>query len=310
MEIRHRLLEFSWDPKYELLKKELDRIGASYEIKIMGYSSTGVPRSHSIEFNINESDALYPVVEQLIDKYEFSVQTDVHYDKEDFDKAEWFYTGTGEYQYPQPEDDPIEYLKATYDTCNFCPTCGMGAIQNNPFRLKTEFKQKNSQFLGLHWVFDEIFVRNEAKAILERECPAGIRFTHPVYHRTSEEMESVYQLRIETVVKEGLVTSGLDTVTCKPYNEEYKGLVRQVAERLNLREEGPYCGRVKYHYPTRDTVKFRHKALSQIPDIVKSDEDFGSGHSADKLVLVSKRFRELIVKYKLRGLRFTPIELM
>lgn len=45
----------------------------------------------------------------------------------------------------------------------------------------------------------------------------------------------------------------------------------------------------------------------EAPDIVESEEYFGSGASAHKLQIVSKRFKEIAEKNKLKGLSFTPI---
>ena len=42
-------------------------------------------------------------------------------------------------------------------------------------------------------------------------------------------------------------------------------------------------------------------------DIVQSNEYFGSGASANRIQIVSKRFKDLVEKNKLKGLSFIPI---
>ncbi|MGS2727906.1 hypothetical protein ACU8DI_15295, partial [Psychroserpens sp. BH13MA-6] len=70
----------------------------------------------------------------------------------------WYHIKTEQFGYPQPEDD-FGYMELTYEPNIGCPTCHIGIKQNNPFRFRSEPKAKNSQFIGLNWVFDQIFVR-------------------------------------------------------------------------------------------------------------------------------------------------------
>jgi hypothetical protein len=135
MEIRHRILEFSNSPQYGILKAELDKIGAQYQIKVLG--SVGGVETRSIEFTVGESDPLYPRIAELIEKHGFYVQTGVYYSQQDINEAELLMAQVGEFQYPQPEDT---YIEATYDISAYCPYCGMGAVQNNAFRLRFDFK--------------------------------------------------------------------------------------------------------------------------------------------------------------------------
>ncbi len=304
MEIRHRILEFNNSPRYDLLRKELDKLGAAYKTKELG--AIGGQASRSVEFSIGESDPLFPVVAELVRKYHFYVQVGVHYSQEDREIAEWVYAVAGEYQYPQPEDD-FGYLEATYDTSAHCARCGMGAFQVRPFRLERDFKQ-SSQFLGLHWVFDEIFVRPEARMIFEREQVSGIEFLHPVYHKSGQDIASVCQMVVLTTARPGLVTEGLSTVTCKADNEE--SYVEGIGRLKNRLGSYPYCGRVKYHFPRRDTIKFRADVMRELPDVAKSYEYFGSGAGANRLVLARNKVVRLARDHKLRGLRFTPIEVV
>lgn len=305
MEVRHRILQFNNSPKYEQLRKELDKLGAPYNIKILG--SIKGKESRSIEFIVSEKDPLFTVIAELIEKYDFYTQTGVYYSQQDIDAAEWVYATAGEYQYPQPEEG-FGYRDATYDTSDDCARCGMGAIQVRPFRLKRDFKQKSSRFLGLHWVFDEVFVRPEVKTIFEKAHTSGVDFSHPVYHKSSDDIDSVYHMTIQTIAEPGLVTEGLSTVTCKVNNEEsYIEGIGRVKNRLG---DYPYCGRVKYPFPRTTNIKFHGDSLVGLPDIAKSHEYFGSGAGASRLILIQKRVVELVKEHKLRGLKFFPIELV
>ena len=299
MEIRHRILEFNNSPKFNILKEILDKLALRYTITQLG------GKMQSLEYYAYEKDVQFPYISEVIRKHHLYVQVGIEYSPEDFNNAEWFYAIGGEYLYPQPEDTWTGWdsngMEVTYDLANFHSYCGIGAVQARPFRLKSDFKQKKIQFLGLHWVFDEIFVRPEAKIEIENAGFDGINFIHPVFHKTGLPIESVLQMKIQNMAKPGLVTKDLQPVTCKRDNEEgfYK----------NAKDFIP-CGRVKYHFPNRTMMTFYRDSMKDLPDIARSSEYFGSGGAANHLILVSRRFLDFYNQHGFRGLKFTPIELV
>jgi hypothetical protein len=161
----------------------------------------------------------------------------------------------------------------------------VGKIQNNPFRLKRDFKQRTNQFLGLHFEFDIIFIRQPAKEILTKEGFTGIEYIHPLLASTKQPIETVFQMKIDTILQPGLIQA---------WHNGGKGYAIC-----------PFCESKKSLYPRRDAIRFDKGIFSNVPDIVQSYEHFGSG--ANRLVLVSKRFYNIVQKYKLKGLSFTPI---
>ena len=175
--------------------------------------------------------------------------------------------------------------------------CGIGKIQNAPYRLKTEPKQHNNQFWGLHWEFEAIFVREETKNILEREKISGIRFSKPVLHKKNIEIEDFYQLHVDAILKKGLDNYNARAITCKINNEEKWNI------DINLK----CCGRVKFHHPRIGGYLFDKTIFNSNFDIIQSYEYFGSGSSANRLQIVSKRIKDIVEKNKLRGLSFIPI---
>lgn len=305
MELRHRILEFSGSKKYETLKAELDKLRAQYKVTMTG--SVGGVESTSIDYFIAEDNPHYPHISKLIKKYGFYVQSGIYYSQEDIDSAEWLQATTGQFQYPQPEDD---YIATTYDISDYHSMCGIGAIQNQPFRLKSDFTQKRCHFFGLHWIFDEVFVRPEVKQLLEEAGIGQVEFMHPILHKNGKPIENLYQMMIGTIASPGLMTKGVGTVTCKPNNEETVSLKKAGVPSGKPLDKDSYCGRVKYHYPRTSIATFRRSSLPESADVAKSYEYYGSGHRAERMILVSQRFASFVKQHKLRGLQFTPVKLV
>lgn len=220
-------------------------------------------------------------------------------------RPEWYQLySTGHFGYPQPEDT---WESAVYDTAGYCPRCGIGGVQRRPFRFRSEPKASHSQFIQLNWVFDEFFVRPEVRPALEMAGINGASFGPALRHRTVEPLAEVEQLIVLSLLPGGLVTEGLQTVTCKAGNEE-SSLSEAPQHTLRYPPGTPYCGRVKYHHPP--TLRFRAAAFAQAPDLVKSAEWFGSGGEAFRAVLASARVVALAKQRRWRGLKWKPVELI
>ena len=177
MRIEHRYLTFERNAR---LVKLLDKLMVKYSLTDKWLDST--TNLYVLEFHLYEDDPRFSELKGAIKKFGIDAQIGTDYEKTDFESADWFIAITGEYQYPQPEDD-FGYIKATFNTDNYCRHCGIGGIQNAPYRLKSEPKQTKMQFWGLHWEFEAIFVRPVTKALLEKEKFSGIRFSKPVLHK-------------------------------------------------------------------------------------------------------------------------------
>lgn len=294
MRITHRYLR--WDSHPKIIKSVqiiLDKYNISYKYK--EYLASVIPSfKYSIEFYLNEDNPNFAILKSQIDNFGIEPQTGTIYEKSDIENAEWFIVSTGQYQYPQPEDD---YLEKTFNLENYCNLCGIEKNQNAPFRLRTEPKQYNNQFWGLHWEYFAIFIRQEAKNILEKENIRGMRFSKPVLNKKNIEIDGFYQLHIDTILNKGFDSYNTKIITCKINNEE----------NCNTDINSKCCGSIKFHYPMIGGYLFDKKTFNHDFDIVQSNEYFGSGGSADRLQIVSKRFKKIIEKNKLKGLSFTPI---
>ena len=291
MRIQHRYLTFD---KNDKLVKLLDKINAPYIVKEKNNDAT--THFYVLEFLLYEDDAQFIDIKEALNKFKIEPQIGTVYEKSDIENANWFIINSGEYQYPQPEDD-FGYLAATFNLDNYCSLCGMEKIQNAPYRLRTEPKQPNNQFWGLHWEFDSIFVRQKTKDILENENVKGIRFSAPVLHKTNIAIESFFQLHIDTILETGFDNYNAKIITCKIDNEE----------GLNNDKETVCCGRQKFHHPRIGGYLFDKSIFNHNYDIVQTKEYFGSGRSACRLQIVSKQIKKLVEINKLKGLYFIPI---
>lgn len=296
MEVTYRLLEFNNTPAFATLKAQLDRIGARYTIKDLG---SGLPPSQSLECVIGDRNPHFDAVRELSQVHGYHTQTSVVFSRTEVKTAEWLYVTAGEFQYPQPESD---YRPVTYNLDHYCPRCGIGKFQVRPFRLEKDFTQKRRHFFGMHWIFDEIFVRPIVRRVFELAGVTGIQYEGALNHKSGEEIPDLFQLRIDVNPKAGLVTRSLVAEVCQPENSN-----ATLATGRAYSADQPFCGRAKYNYPTRDAIRFDGSCLLGAQDMVKTQESFGSGAGAHRLILVSRRFADIVEANGLVGLKFTPI---
>jgi hypothetical protein len=285
--------------------REIDRLGLDYERG----DPNNVLRSSISVLNVVEDQAEWPEIERLIARYKLGTHLITNlFDMAELDAAEWLkLDALGHHGYPQPEDD-FGYRQATYDLTNSCATCNIGGVQNAPFLLRSEFKAPHSQFLQLNWVLDEFFLRSEAREGLRNAGITGIDFLTPLFHKKNQPSQQVAQMVVRTTLPPSLGPTGLQPVTCKPQNEEWRSAqqTRPYVDPVGR----PYCGKNKYQGMPKGPFRFDRKGFVGAPDVVKSHEWFGGGWSAHRLVIVSQKFRQTVLSAGWRGVRFEPIELV
>ena len=220
----------------------------------------------------------------------------------------WYHIRTGQFGFPQPEND-FGYIDKTYDTSNACLTCNIGLRQKDEFRFRSEPKAKHSQFLGLNWVFDQIFVRQKVRDIFETEKVTGIAFSQPVINKTGLPVNGLYQMRVDNLLSEGLLTHNLKSEICElPKDKNTLNFLKSNNSKL---AEGPFCGKVKYNFPQGENcINIKADALDNKADFVRLDYYFGSGGSANRPIIISARVRQIIEKEKWRGVFLQPIKLV
>lgn len=222
--------------------------------------------------------------------------------------TKWYHILTGQFGYPQPEDN-FGYINKTYDTTNACLTCNIGLIQKDEFRFRSEPKAKRSQFIGLNWVFDQVFVRQKVKDVFEVEEITGIRFSQPVIDKTGHPIDGLYQLRIDSLLSEGLFTDNLKTEICELPMD--KNMLKFLKANKSKLVEGPFCGRAKYNFPQGDNhITLKADALQNKTDFIRLNYYFGSGGNGNRPIIVSEKVKQIIDREKWRGAVLQDIELL
>jgi hypothetical protein len=286
--ISHRIV----DRADSLFWVEIDELGLQYERNDGSVFSV---------LNITEDDPHWPDVQGLCEIHKPISQVNNLFSPEEIERAEWLtMNAKGHHGYPMP-DDGFSFREATYDLGTYCRTCGIGAIQNAPFRIRGEFRAPHSHFVQLNWIFDEFFVRTPVAAVLADSKIQGISFVPPILHRRNEPSRESVQMRIEFELPPAVHTANLRPVTCVVNNEE--------AHTGTPPGDSPFCGRQKYHIAHPGPLRMARTAFGDAPDVVKTAEWFGSGGSACHKVIVSSRLRRLIVAKGWRGVSFEPVEL-
>ncbi len=98
--------------------------------------------------------------------------------------------------YPQPEDD-FAYLEQTYDMSKCCSTCGEGAVQVSPFRVKRTLKWGRNAFLKLNWVEEACFMQ---RPVWEEHLSRFGIGALPVEDTKGKELDDIIQLDLGPAV--------------------------------------------------------------------------------------------------------------
>lgn len=177
--------------------------------------------------------------------------------------------------YPEPSDTIMGFMELTYNVQNYCQKCGIGAFQKAPFRFKKAPVWGKRNILQLNWIFDEYFVKPEIwREVFE---PFGIGCRPVVLDKSGRELDSVVQLEL-TELAELNDLDDLPFDTCAS------------------------CGRIKY-LPI--TGRFMPAPSKTSAAMFRSNQYFGSGASANRMVIVSQ---ELFVKAQSAGLKGVSYE--
>jgi hypothetical protein len=236
--------------------------------------------------DILESDPHWESVSKIIGDDRHYI-TETVFSKEEMRSAEWLNVrSVWRYDYPQPEN---KYREITYNG-QMCPECWGGLAQIEAFRFKRAPKWGKRFFLTTNWEDDILFVSDQAKAMIESAKVSGVTFREVKNKSGTETFPDIHQLVVHNILPEGLVweDSCVDEIL--------------VCDK---------CGRSKFAPNGRGQFVFRKNTFDNAPDIVLSSEFFGRAHYNQRLLIVSQKIYQMIIKNKMdRSLEFEPIKLI
>lgn len=237
-------------------------------------------------FEIAENARGWDFVSQFVDQEQkpqrLRVSVRLEYSEAEMDSAEWFKAWhTGNFGYPKPED---KWLNTCFTHKNFEPDSGFRYEQIASYRISQNPRNKKT-FVGLHWVFDDLFVRSEIIPVLEMNQIRGWKAWPVMLNQPDEPSDVVTQLEATSV----LDFYSENTTVWKLYDSE--------------------MGIKKYYRKPDEPVIYSSRLLDETMDIVLSREVFGDGHVAARDVLVSRRFVDLIQEHSWTGLRVHPVQI-
>ncbi len=262
---RYRRIHNKW-------KKREVKFLSKYEINIEeGYDSFDIEED---EKYVELKKENFGIQKSLFNKknYLYDSIIGVKFSKEELDASEYYALNNlgSPKGYPQPK---VGYEKNTYR--GVCDKCGVYKEQISPFRIKNEPKfGKNQVHFSLNWIFDETFIKKDF--FQEVLAPLGLKSKDVLIHKTGKPSETVVQLDIPTAKSRLLLDES-------PYDTQKPCTV---------------CGTKKYDQRNLDFIPPFANDFDFI--ICKTQESFGETetHQANRRVIISKEFCELLVNHK------------
>lgn len=229
----------------------------------------------SLVLMIADDDDRLPMLEKLLENESYNRSLAYEYEQADFDATNYFVCSiTWLNGYPLPTKT---YHKVTFDQ-SLCPKCRAIRNQVAPYRLNSEPKWGNRQFMGINRVYDALFTRPETWELVFK--PFGIKSKEVLASGGKKILESVVQVMIPEVSVDLDIPDNVLRVQCEE------------------------CGTVKYDpirgiYPAiTDNVSeaaFRPRTL------------FGSGWSSNNLIVFQRELYEVLRDQDHEGITFAPM---
>ena len=240
-------------------------------------------------FDIYESSKYWSFISRYLIENDGRATCETVFSIEELENAEWLeIRSQWRNGYPQPESG-FKYETITYARDNYCKECGSGLKQIDSFRIKKEPNWGQRCFMMLNWIPDEFFVNESTKKLLENEID-GISFCEVKDKKGAETIPDTYQIIIPVLSFEGLIEDPEilhDALVC------------------------PSCKIKRFHTNGRGMLTFKKDTFDNAPDMVKTAEIFGWGHSSSHNIIISGKVYKFLKENKLdRGLVFEPIKLV
>ncbi len=289
MEIIHRVF---FNPKgHQAATKKFHELGIAMK-------ESGSKYSFCYYFDMYEDNPLWPEVEKILSSAGIITTATTEFTKEEIMSAEWVTIYPSHFcGYPMPNLTD-EWRGISFNAGQECKDCGIGRKQIAPIYLKSEPRLGRNHFMGIFWTYD-IFARNKVFDVLTKNNITGFEIYPAIHYKKKKPLETIKQLKIIGELAPGVIASNLTRT-------DVEGIT---ADNIITHESYP-CGHIKYIGLSRGMYKFSRNIFKEMPDLIKTNEWFGSGHEAIQLVLASAKFVKVYMENNWKGLNLAPIELV
>jgi len=227
-------------------------------------------------FLISEKHPNFPEVIKIAKDNELSILMEAKFSRQDYQQASHFTLFGMPKTYPAPSDR-FRYREITYDSGKACGTCGVGLKQIGPFRFERPVKLKERQIMGLHWVFDEVFVSLPLSEVFTR---FGIKTREVLNSNGKRILADVRQIIVPDIFVP-MDGTELRALKC------------------------PSCTSEKYE-PRHDIFFPRLDQTTDAP-IFKIKQYIGSGAEAFRQIIINKAVYEALMAAKTKSAIIDPV---
>jgi hypothetical protein len=223
-----------------------------------------IEKKGTISLTLNENDELYQKIKPKLKEWNADDFVISEFNEEETNSSKYLvWMARWQPLYPMPSED-FGYLELTYDTLQYCPTCGVGARQKSPFRLSNSPNWGKRSMFILHWVFDEVFCKKDLYEKVFKKYNIG--YMQVLRYNRDTVLGDLVQLVLPVVNSELQLTT-------YPFDKCTK------------------CRRIKYELINSGFFPPFKETIPSDLHFFKTIEDFGSGLDARNYIFMSQELK-------------------
>jgi hypothetical protein len=236
-------------------------------------------------FDICEDDPTWPKVKEILLTSKIGLDpTWTEFTKEEILSAEWVKIASDFiHGFPMPKMDS-SWKEISFDCEKVCSECGIGLKQKAPIHLEGEPELEGNDFMAIYWTYN-FFARPKIFDVMLENDIQGFEILPAIDHSTNTPLDTIKQMKVTNELSPCIIED-------------------------NLQRDNNKCEHIKYWVLSRGMLKFFKTSFSNLPDLIKTNEWFGTGHEAIQLTLASNKFVQLYYENNWKGLFLAPVELI
>lgn len=250
------------------------------ELRARGCDASSLRRmgGDSVALDVDESSHIWPWIKANIDLWGAVDVARTEFTDSEISSARAFEVLADHLCYPEPKSGRMGYLDAVYSPKGFCRLCGVGKSQMTDFLIRSTPKWGGRGFMQLHWVYDELFVRNAVYDRVLRAHGIGVR---RVLDLRREALADVLQLEV-----------------CNAIDVDMSGVVRSKCE---------VCLETKYQPSSVGMFPPLRGSLLGAWEFRRTNVWFGEGALACRRLIVGGELGRAMLEDSPKGLALRPV---